>query len=70
MTNVLKIALQKDEEKLSCIITAYYEVIIEQDMIIKALSIDNYQWLQFLYAFDKNYLGQRGHDDSIHIGFN
>jgi hypothetical protein len=45
MTNVLKIALQKEEEQLACIITAYYEVIIEQEMIIKALSMDNYNWL-------------------------
>ena len=29
MTNVLKIALQKEEEKLACIIIAYYEVTIE-----------------------------------------
>jgi len=29
MTNVLKISLQKEEEKLSCIIIAYYEVTIE-----------------------------------------
>lgn len=51
MTNVLKIALQKEEEKLACIITAYYEVTIEQEMLIKALSMDNYEWLLFLWAF-------------------
>ena len=45
MTNVLKIALQKEEEKLTCIIIAYYEVTIEQEMIIKALSMDNYLML-------------------------
>jgi len=45
MTNILKIALQKEEELLACIITAYYEVIVEQEMVIKALSMDNYQWL-------------------------
>jgi hypothetical protein len=59
MTNILKIALQKEEEMLACIITAYYEVIIEQEMLIKALSMDNFRWLQFLWAFQKNFLGQR-----------
>lgn len=42
MTNVLKIALQKDEEKLACIITAYYEVSLEEEMIIRALTSENY----------------------------
>jgi len=42
MTNVLKIALQKEEERLACVITAYYEVTVEQEMIIKALSMDNF----------------------------
>lgn len=69
MTNVLKIALQKEEEKLSCIIIAYYEVTIEQEMIIKALSMDNYLMLQYLWAFDKNYIGQRQREDAIKITF-
>jgi len=64
MTNVLKIALQKEEEKLACIITAYYEVIIEQEMVIKALSMDNYQWLLFIWAFEKNFLGYRNNEDA------
>ena len=57
MTNVLKIALQKDEEKLACIIIAYYEVALEQDMIIRALTNENFEWLFFTWAFDKNYIG-------------
>jgi len=42
---------------LSCIIIAYYEITIEQEMIIKALSMDNYMMLQYLWAFEKNYIG-------------
>ncbi len=57
MTNVLKIALQLEEEALACLITAYYEVNVEQEMIIKALSMDNFQWLKFLWAFEKNFIG-------------
>lgn len=38
-------------------------------MIIKALSQDNYQWLQFLWAFDKNYIGQRQREDAHFITF-
>ena len=56
MTNVLKIALQLEEEMLACVITAFYEVNVEQEMIIKALSINNFEWLKFLWAFDKNFL--------------
>jgi hypothetical protein len=42
MTNILKIALQKDEEKLACIITAYYEINLEEEMIVRAITNNNY----------------------------
>ena len=45
MTNVLKIALQKDEEKIACIITAYYEVALEEEMIIRAVALSSFKWL-------------------------
>lgn len=69
MTNVLKIALQKEEEVLACVITGYYEVIVEQEMIIKALSMDNYKWLFFLWGFEKNYIGQRQKEESHFLSF-
>ena len=59
MTNILKIALQKEEEKLACIITAYYEIALEEEMIVRAITNSNYQWLLFVWAFDKNYIGPR-----------
>lgn len=69
MSNILKIALQKEEEMLACIITAYYEVVIEQEMLIKALSTDNYTWLKFVWSFDKNYIGNRRMSDAHFITF-
>lgn len=59
MTNVLKIVLQKGEERLACIITAYYEISVGEDMIMKAMDQDHFEWLQFLWAFHKNYIGAR-----------
>ena len=69
MTNVLKIALSKNEEKLACIITAYYEVALEEEMIIRALTESNYEWLQFTWAFEKNYIGQKNRKDSHFITY-
>lgn len=57
MTNVLKISLQKEEEKLACVITAFYEVALDQEMIMRAITSENYEWLLFVWAFNKNYLG-------------
>ena len=37
MTNILKILLFKGEEKLACILTAYYELAIDDDMIFRAI---------------------------------
>lgn len=69
MTNVLKISLQGGEERISCIITAYYEVALEEEMIVRALANQNYHWLMFVWAFDKNYVGPRNRDDSHFINF-
>jgi len=69
MTNVLKIALSKDEEMLACIITAYYEVVLEEEMIVRALANENYQWLLYVFAFEKNYVGPRNKEDSHFIAF-
>lgn len=69
ITNILKIILFKDEEKISCIIAAYYEFSLEETMIAKALSQDNYTWLMFVWAFKKNYIGNRRHMNSLFITF-
>jgi hypothetical protein len=37
MANVLKIALFKKEEKIACLITAFYNITIEEDMIFSAI---------------------------------
>jgi hypothetical protein len=69
MTNILKIALQHEEEKLSCIIVAYYEISLEVDMIVRALTHANYQFLLFVWAFDKNFLGNRYQKEPMFISF-
>lgn len=51
MTNILKIALQKEEEKIACVITAYYEIDLQEEMIIRAITNNNYQWLMYVWAF-------------------
>jgi len=57
MTNILKIALHKEEEKLACILTAYYNIQIKEEMIGRALVNENFEWLMFLYAFGRNKVG-------------
>ncbi len=38
-------------------------------MIIRALTNENYEWLFFTWAFDKNYIGQRDKTDSMLVTF-
>lgn len=55
-TNILRIALNKKEEKVAMRLVAYYQVEIEEKMIIRA--IKTRQIKKFLYcvwAFNKNY---------------
>ncbi len=44
--NVLKIALNKEEEKLASIIVAHYPVHIDSDMLNRAIRKDMYDFLQ------------------------
>ena len=49
----------KKEETLLCVIAAYYEVLIDHDVLILALQDSNYNFLMYLWAFQKNYIGDR-----------
>eukprot|EP00347_Sterkiella_histriomuscorum_P022855 403336899 len=69
MTNILKILLFKQEEKLACMLTAYYELAIDDDMIFRAIENMHYHWLQFVWAFKKNFLGPRNSVDSTPITY-
>ena len=56
MTNILKLALYNNEEKLSCIIVAYYEIELAEEMVVRAIANDNFNFLMFVWAFDKNHI--------------
>ena len=58
-SNIVKILLFRDEEKLACLLTAYYELHVSKEMILCAIDNNNFQWLNYLWAFGKNYLGPR-----------
>jgi hypothetical protein len=57
MANIVKILLYRGEEKLACLLTAYYEIALDREMIRAALNSKNYEWLQYVYAFGKNFVG-------------
>lgn len=54
---------------MACVMTAYYEVALQEEMIIRAITCENYEWLFYTWAFDKNYIGQRDSKDAIFITF-
>jgi|LauGreDrversion4_2_1035121.scaffolds.fasta_scaffold21463_2 hypothetical protein len=59
MSHILKLAIQMGENKLTWIITLEYEIIIEEEMFANAIFTENYQWLFFVWAAKKNYIGNR-----------
>mmetsp|Transcript_23322 Transcript_23322/g.22952 ORF Transcript_23322/g.22952 Transcript_23322/m.22952 type:complete len:176 (+) Transcript_23322:2240-2767(+) len=69
MTNVLRLALNQFEETLACIITAYYEFCLDEEMLVKALSNDQFDWLMFVWAFRKNFIGARGEEGCMSVGY-
>ena len=57
ITPLTKLLLSKEEEKLACLVIAYYEISLEQDMIINSVTLENFEWLFYVWAFEKNYIG-------------
>jgi len=59
----------KKEETLLCVIIAYYEVFIDHEILILALKDSSYNFLKYVWAFQKNYIGDREPQDAIMIGY-
>ena len=59
MANIVKILLYRDETKLACFLTAYYELAVDEEMIIYAIEQKEFEWLSYVWAFGKNYIGPR-----------
>ena len=59
MSNILKVLLFNEEERLACLLTAYYEVALEQEMIYQAVCNERFKWLNYVWAFGKNWIGIR-----------
>ncbi|MFO0117562.1 MAG: hypothetical protein ACK521_08085 [bacterium] len=64
-SNIVKILLFRDEEKLACYLTAYYEIHIFSEMILCAIDKGHLHWLNYLYAFGKNIFGTRRYTNYI-----
>lgn len=69
MTDILKIILFKNDEKLACLLTAFYEIAIDDDMLFRALEKNNFIWLQYVWSFKKNFLGPRSSTDVVYITY-
>lgn len=59
-TNVLKIALNQQDEKVAAVLVAEYVVKIEEEMILRALKTNKFYFLYCLWAFNKNYSDSTG----------
>ena len=62
MTSILEILLYREEVDLACYLTAFYDFNMEKKqktehakMIILAIKYNQYKWLNYVWAFKKNY---------------
>jgi hypothetical protein len=59
MSKILRIIMNWQEEKLACIITIEYEIILDEEMLFNAVEKEQFNWLFYLWASRKNQLGNR-----------
>ena len=69
MTNLLKVALEKDEKKLSEVIIAYYQCSLTEDIIVNAIKNNQFEFLHNLFGFGKNFLYNRTEKTSSELTF-
>lgn len=54
-TNVLRIALNFDEEKIASVLVADFKVQMEEEMILRAIKTKQMYFIYCVFAFNKNY---------------
>jgi len=64
MANLLKICLYKGEEKLACHLTNFYEIAIDEELLIRAVETKQFQWIKHVWVMKKNWLGVRNDPQS------
>jgi hypothetical protein len=57
MARIIQILLFREEVYLACYLTAFYNFKLEETMLVKAISKskDHYKWINYVWAFHKNY---------------
>ena len=63
ITRIINILLHLEEIKLACFFTAYYEITLTEEDIYTAIMSENYEWLNYVWAFRKNYIGDYPNDN-------
>lgn len=69
MGNLLRIALDKDEEVLAQIIIAYYKCSVDEELLTKAVQKDRLNFLYFMFGFGRNFLYDQEERKSVQISF-
>ena len=59
MTNITRLLLEMDEEAIACQTVAYYELALDDDLLLYVLERKQLNFLKFIWAFGKNCFGQR-----------
>lgn len=59
MSTIIKILLYRKEVGLACLLTSYYEISLDEDLIFGAIENNQFEWLSYVWAFGKNYIGAR-----------
>ena len=54
-SNILRLALNLKEEMVASILAAKYQVVIDEKMMIRAIKTEQFDFLYYVYAYNKNF---------------
>ena len=66
MATIIKILLYRKENKLACFLRSMYEISIDSKMFAAAIKYEKWEWLEYVWAFGKNWLGARRNAQNDH----
>lgn len=63
MAKIIKILLFRGEIELACYLTAFYSISIDKEMFVNAIENKQLKWLNYVFAFQKNFIGDKSQVD-------
>ena len=69
ISDLLKICLDRGEERICCILVASYEFYFDYSILFKCIKERYFEIMKYIFSFGKNYYGDRHSDNAESLSY-